>query len=388
MTKLTIAGGGIGGLAAALACQRAGCSVTVLEQATAFADVGAGVQLGPNAVRLLDLWGLGEPLRQCAARPTALQVLNAANGRTMGGLTLGDTIAKRYGSDYLTIHRADLHQLLLGAVQQAGVSLQLQVAVKRWSESPQHLNVVATNNTEHTVDGLIGCDGVWSTVRQQLLRDGGPRSTGHLAYRTLIDTENVPAEVPLTQVTVWLGKDMHAVAYPVRGGSLLNLVVIVEGTQPGDPGNWNHQANGRALLKRMAGEHTVLQKLIDVALEWRLWVLHDRPPLRSPQAMAQGRVALLGDASHAMLPYLAQGAAMALEDAEQLGMSLQIKEHDVPAAWQHFANARWQRNAQVQEKSRRNGVIFHAKGPLRWVRNIAMKWGGEGLLDSPWLYGG
>ena len=116
---------------------------------------------------------------------------------------------------------------------------------------------------------------------------------------------------------------------------------------------------------------------------------HLRTKLMKPCGDAvSGRVALLGDASHAMLPYLAQGAAMALEDAEQLGISLQIKEHDVPAAWQHFANARWQRNAQVQEKSRRNGVIFHAKGPLRWVRNIAMKWGGEGLLDSPWLYGG
>lgn len=389
MKEMVVVGGGIGGLAAALACHRAGYGATVLEQANAFSDIGAGIQLGPNAVRVLDQWGLGDALRTVAARPQGLVVLNAADGQVLGKMALGEAVTRRYGSDYLTLHRGDLHQLLLRAVQQAGLRLVLNTVVRRWSERADHVSVTCTDAAEYGAEGLLGCDGVWSPVRQLLLRDGRPRATGHLAYRTLIEPENLPAALAQDQVTVWLGADMHAVAYPVRGGALFNLVVIVEGEQPGDPENWNHQASGRAVAKRLASSHGVLQSAVDAAIEWKLWMLHSRPAVAGPQHMARGRVALLGDASHAMLPYMAQGAAMALEDAAQLGQSLQTAVQDglnMPSALQHYAAARWARNARVQERSRRNGIIFHATGPLRWARNLAMAVGGERMLDSPWLY--
>ncbi len=384
--RVVVAGGGIGGLAASLASRRAGCEVTVLEQASAITEVGAGIQLGPNAVRVLDQWGLSGPLRQVAARPQALQVLDARSGRTLGRLSLGEAMVRKHGTDYLTIHRADLQQLLLRACLDAGVDVRLQTAVKRWQDEANRLQVWDHAGHVHVADALIGADGLWSVVRQQLLRDGQPVSTGHLAYRTLIDADQLPSGMPADQVTVWLGAAMHAVAYPVRAGELFNLVVIVEGDQAGDPQNWSHLANGRNLLNRLGDVHSALQALVDAALEWKLWMLHGRPPVGRAQDMAQGRVALLGDASHAMRPYLAQGAAMALEDAAMLGRCLAAGGGDVPQALQAYAQARWQRNARVQEKSRRNGIIFHAQGPLRWGRDAAMRVGGERLLDTPWLY--
>jgi salicylate hydroxylase len=387
MTHVVVAGGGIGGLAAALACRRADCHVTVLEQATAISEVGAGIQLGPNAVRILDQWGLEGPLRQVAARPQALNVLDARNGRVLGRLALGDAMVRKHGTDYLTIHRADLQQLLLQACMAAGVEVHLQAAVTRWQEEPVALRVWDHAGQVHAADALVGADGLWSVVRQQLLRDGRPVSTGHLAYRTLIDADKLPTGLPANQVSVWLGAAMHAVAYPVRGGELFNVVVIVEGDQAGDPQNWNHLASGRSVLKRLGDVHQTLHDLVDAGLEWKLWMLHGRPPVGHPQEMAQGRVALLGDASHAMRPYFAQGAAMALEDAAALGQCWQHGGGDVPQALSLYAQARWQRNARVQEKSRRNGIIFHAQGPLRWGRDLAMKLCGERLLDTPWLYG-
>jgi len=386
MSQVLVAGGGIGGLAASLALRQTDCTVSVLEQATALTEVGAGIQLGPNAVRILDQWGLANSLREVACRPRSLQVLDADRGRVLGRLALGDAMVRKHGSDYLTIHRADLQQLLWRACAAAGVEVCLQSAVKRWQDGPDQLQVWDHTGQVRAADALIGADGLWSVVRQQLLRDGRPLSTGHLAYRTLVEADQLPAGLAVDQVTVWLGAAMHAVAYPVRAGALFNLVVIVEGDQAGDPQNWSHLANGRQLLKRLGDVHTTLLTLVDAALEWKLWMLHGRPPVRRAQDMAQGRVALLGDASHAMRPYLAQGAAMAIEDAATLGRCWHSRGGDVPQALQAYAQARWQRNARVQEKSRRNGIIFHAQGPLRWGRNLAMRVGGERLLDTPWLY--
>lgn len=388
MTRVHVAGGGIGGLAAAWACKAAGCDVWVTEQATAITEVGAGIQLGPNAVTVLDRWGLAEPLRRVACRPERLQVLDAASGRVLGGLRLGERMRRLYGADYLTIHRADLQQLLLQACTQAGVQVALSSTVKRWLDDGSRVQVWDQHGHVRVADVLVGADGLWSTVRQQLLRDGRPRATGHLAYRTLIEAGKLPAAVVQDQVTVWLGAAMHAVAYPVRGGAWFNLVVIVEGAQPGDPENWNHIANASSLLKRLAAGHHLLRDLVAAAPDWKLWMLHTRPMVDAPHHMAQGRVALLGDASHAMLPYLAQGAAMALEDAAVLGEVLGGPTPDLATALLRYAEQRWQRNAEVQEKARRNGVIFHARGPLRWGRDLAMRLGGERLLDMPWLYGG
>lgn len=388
-----VAGGGIGGLATALALSRAGQQVTVLEQAAAFADVGAGIQLGPNAVCLLDGWGLGTALRAVAAQPEQLLVRDAHDGSTLGRLRLGTAMCERYGHDYLCAHRADLHGLLLDAALQEGASVVSGFTIKTIAESQVNTRAQGINHKKNAqnIDGqaLIGCDGLWSVVRQHLLRDGSPRATGHLAYRALLPASAAPAGVARQDVTVWLGPRLHVVCYPVRGGEWLNLVAVVHGqTSCADQQGWTQIADAPTLLAALPGAHSSLRDLVQAAPGWTRWVLHDRPPLQSAAPYANGRIALLGDAAHPMRPYLAQGAAMALEDAAALAQALQTTPHDVPVALQHYAAARWQRNARVQQKAQRNGRIFHAQGPLRLARNLAMRLGGERLLDTPWLYGG
>lgn len=388
-----VAGGGIGGLATALALSRNGLPVTVLEQATAFADVGAGIQLGPNAVRLLDGWGLGLALRNVAVQPQQLRVRDAHDGRPLGRLHLGAAMRQRYGHDYLCAHRADLHTLLLGAARQAGASIVPGFAIENVAESQGNTWARGMNDSKNAqnIDGqaLIGCDGLWSVVRQHLLHDGPPRPTGHLAYRALLPRSTVPTGVPREDISVWLGPRMHVVCYPVRGGEWLNLVAVVHGQlSSGQTQGWTHTADASTLLAALPGAHSRLRDLVQAAPGWTRWLLHDRPPLLAAAPYVQGRIALLGDAAHPMRPYLAQGAAMALEDAAALAESFRVLPHDVPQALQRYAAARWRRNAQVQARAQRNGRIFHAQGPLRWARNLAMRLGGERLLDTPWLYRG
>ena len=389
--KVAIAGGGIGGLAAMLALSRNGQQVELFEQAAAFSEIGAGIQLGPNVTRILQAWGLLDGVRQTATAPDRLQVRSANTGGVLGELRLGDAMAARYGAPYLTLHRADLHAVLLQAVQQTSADLHVDSAVRSFQQT---LDVVSlqTRHSEQLSDPdfqlLVGADGLWSQIRQQLLSDDAPCRTGHLAYRALIKQTELPARLRSQNVTAWLGRKLHVVQYAVRGGEWLNVVVFVHGDVPDDFQNWNHSANAADLSGQLAGCCPALQELAKAASGWRLWVMHDRQPMQGPHQHAQGRVALLGDAAHPMRPYLAQGAGMAMEDAAELGTVMRgANSANVPAALRHYAANRWQRNARVQARALRNGRIFHATGPMRWGRDVAMKLMGEKLLDLPWLYG-
>ena len=401
--QLLVAGGGIGGLAAALACARQGWQVRVFERAAALSEVGAGVQLGPNVVRLLQAWALGPALQAVAAFPARLDVRDAASGQQLASLRLAD-MARRYGAPYATIHRADL----LGLLQQAalahgGIALQLDRRVQRFDDTSECL-LLQLQHGDGTAappvpgDALVGADGLWSCVRTQLLADGPPRLTGHLAYRALLPQATLPKALRSNEVTAWLGPRLHLVSYPVRCGEALNVVAFVHGAPPGGArgatpdalADWDHATNAADLQAALAGCCAPLQELVRAVPGWRLWVLADRPPLQAAAQQARGRVALLGDAAHPMRPYLAQGAGMAIEDAEALGRALHQVDaagHGVPAALARYAQERWQRNARVQARALRNGMVFHATGPLRWGRNLSLRLLGERLLDMPWLYG-
>jgi salicylate hydroxylase len=389
MTKQAlIVGGGIGGLAAALACSRALWPVRLFEQASEFSEVGAGIQMGPNVVRVLHGWGLADALTKVAAFPERLQVRNAVSGDELGVLRLGAMALQRYGAPYATIHRADLHQLLLQALQQRdGVTFNLKKTVERYAETPSAVGLRTSDGMEVEGDALIGADGLWSRIRVQMLNDGAPRVTGHLAHRAMLPQQSLPPHLRSQQITAWLGPKLHVVQYPVRRGEWLNVVAIVQGRVPGDLQSWDHSANAADLRSAMAGTCAPLQALIEAVPEWRLWALCDRPPMRSAREQAQGRVALLGDAAHPMRPYLAQGAGMAIEDAAELGKQL-AQTLDVPTLLRSYALNRWQRNARVQARSIRNGEIFHLDGPARAARDAGLKLLGERLLDVPWLYGG
>ncbi len=394
--QLLIAGGGIGGLAAALAVARAGWDVRLFERAPEFSEVGAGVQLGPNVTRILRDWGLEDELAAVAAFPDRLQVRNAVSGAELGTLGLGARALERYGAPYATIHRADLHGLLHRAASgQARLHLNPGHELTGFVDDGKVVTLGLKSGQSVEGDALLGADGVWSRVRQQLLGDGPPSFTGHLAYRAMLRQSALPQVLRSTQVTAWLGPRLHVVQYPVRRREWMNLVAIVHGAPPADPQNWDHHANAADLQRAMGTLCTPLRELIAAVpaasvnpQAWRLWALADRPPLTAAGQMARGLVALLGDAAHPMRPYLAQGAGMAIEDAAELARSLAMDAIDLPTRLKRYALARWQRCARVQARSIRNGQIFHSTGLLRLGRDASIRLLGQRILDVPWLYGG
>ena len=389
--ELLVAGGGIGGLAAAVGARRAGWDVRLFEQAQAFSEVGAGIQLGPNATRILREWGLmhGQLGAQVVA-PPRLRVRDGVDGAELAVLELGESIEHRYGAPYLAVHRADLQAALLAAASDAGIRLHPGCRVSNVEPQADGLAVRTTAAALVHGDALVAADGLWSSLRAEVTGGDGPRSTGHLAYRGLVRQQDLPQPLRSAEVSVWLAPRMHLVSYPVRGGEWLNMVCVVEGSQPGDPRDWDHAAEQAQLDAALGPVCSEVRDSVAAMPAWRLWMLHARGPVGSPDQMARGAMALLGDAAHPMRPYLAQGAGMAIEDARELQRVLAMVTEgiaDVPTALRRYALNRWERVARVQERSERNGTIFHATGPLRMARNAALKTLGAKLLDQPWLYG-
>ena len=402
MTKsLLIAGGGIAGMATGLAAARANWQASVFERTAEFSEVGAGVQLGPNVTRTLQKWGLSDALRDVASFPLGLHARNLRTGEVLATLPVGDAVVK-YGAPYITIHRADLHDLLTQAALQHGVQVHKDATVTcvhqshdvAWFEVMQHGQL-----EEHSTALAVAADGVWSPLRLQLLGDGMPSFTGHIAYRALVEQSQLPLHLRSQDVSVWMGSKAHVVSYPVRGGDYLNVVCLAEGRLLDEDASnlqtlqaWNAQkSEAQTLVELRHALHGACSSLVDLigaCRDWRLWPLCGRPAMKGVHEHAQGRLALVGDAAHPMLPYLAQGAGMAIEDAFELGMGLMhASAVNVPQCLQSFAQARWQRNAQVQLRAVRNGQIFHAIGPMRLARDLALRLMGEKLMDVPWLYG-
>ena len=383
LEKVLIVGGGIAGLASGLALARARAEIRILERAPELTEVGAGVQLGPNVTRILNAWGLSPAIEKVAAYPVSLKARSATSGEVLASLPLSD-MATRYGSPYITIHRADLQNVLLNKVQALGVDVRCSSPVQK-----------LPTDLHENANALIIADGVWSNLRQQLLGDGPPRITGHLAYRALLSQADLPAHLRTQDVSVWMGPKVHVVQYPVRGGEWLNVVCLTEGQLEGvtlqDLQGWNLSKTSQDTRDDLQGalKNTCphLQALVEACSNWRLWPLCDRPPMQSAAQHAQGRIALVGDAAHPMRPYLAQGAGMAIEDAAELAHQwTALADQDVGQRFAAFAHARWQRNARVQARAIRNGEIFHATGPMQWARDVGLRTLGEKLMDMPWLY--
>jgi salicylate hydroxylase len=399
--NVLIAGGGIAGMATGFALARAGWQTTVFERAAEFSEVGAGVQLGPNVTRILQTWGLGDALKQVAVFPAGLRACSMSTGEVLATLPVKDALTT-YGAPYVTMHRADLHGLLLQAANREGVQVLSDAVVQRMAQTSDAatLEVIQHEQSQqHTAAMVVAADGVWSPLRQQLLGDGLPTFTGHIAYRALVAQANLPAYLRSQDVSVWMGSQAHVVSYPVRSGEYLNVVCLTEGRLLDDDANnlqalqtWNAKKSEAQTLTEL---HHALRgacaPLIDLMLackDWRLWPLCGRPVMQGAHEHAQGRVALVGDAAHPMLPYLAQGAGMAIEDANELAAQLLgATAANAPDRLQQFADARWQRNARVQTRAVRNGQIFHATGAVRVGRDIGLRLMGSRLMDMPWLYG-
>jgi salicylate hydroxylase len=295
-----------------------------------------------------------------------------------------------------------LHELLMQAALREGVQIHSDAAVQRVNQSSDEavLDVVQHGQTQqHVGSVVVAADGLWSPLRQQVLGDGLPAFTGHIAYRALVAQADLPAHLRSQDVSVWMGSQAHVVSYPVRGGEFLNVVCLAEGRLLDADANhlqalqtWNAQKSEAQTLAELhhavRGACAPLTDLMAACRDWRLWPLCGRPAMQGAHEHAQGRLVLVGDAAHPMLPYLAQGAGMAIEDANVLASHLSdAKGAEVALELQHFANARWQRNARVQARAVRNGQIFHAAGPMRVGRDMGLRMMGARLMDVPWLYG-
>ena len=329
-------------------------------------------------------------MARVAAFPGRLQVRNALSGAELGVLPLGERSVRLYGAPYATIHRADLHRLLLEALEQrSDVRLGLGSWVVNFRETPHAVTLTTTEGLEVEADVLVGADGLWSRVRELMLNDGAPRVPGHLAYRAMVPQASLPERLRSQQVTAWLGPRLHVVQYPVRRGEWLNVVAIVQGQVDGDLHSWDHGANAADLRKAMGHTCPPLQDLIAAIPDWRLWALCDRPPMKGAWQQAQGRVALLGDAAHPMRPYLAQGAGMAIEDARRTGS---VAGPGLRCPWASACSTMRRTGGNAVPGSRRvPSAMARSSTRMDWSAGAGMptlKLLGERVLDVPWLYAG
>ncbi len=381
--KVIVAGGGIGGLAAALSLARRGAQVTVLERAAILSEVGAGLQLSPNATRLLFGLGLEDELRRIGFAPLSADIRDRADGRLLLSTPLAATAEARWGAPYLQAHRADLHAILLSAVQDAGMRLRVDSAIETFEHDGVNVQVqVGAERLQ--ADVLVGADGIHSRVRSALLGERPARFTGQIAWRGLVEADRLPPGLVVPAATVWTSTGAHFVHYYVRAGAMVNFVGFTAGRRP-SPESWSEPAAPGEIAQAFAGWPEPVRALIanqKGGCGWRSAV-HDRAP--SPD-WVRGRVALLGDAAHPMPPYLAQGAGMAIEDAEALARHLAGPL--APAeALQAYAAERFARTRRVQTWAQRNGAIFHLPGPLRRTAFAVARSGGGGAGRLDWLYG-
>jgi 2-polyprenyl-6-methoxyphenol hydroxylase-like FAD-dependent oxidoreductase len=383
-SPVLVAGGGIGGLAAALALARQGFRVKVLEQAAQLGEIGAGIQLGPNAFAAFDALGVGERARGRAVYTERMVLMDAVDESEVASLPVGAAFRERFGNPYAVIHRADVHLSLLEGVQETErIELVTGTRVERIEQHADGVTAIDAAGGEHRGSALVGADGTKSALRQQLVGDP-VRVSGHVVYRAVVEAKDFPEDLRWNAPAVWAGPDCHLVHYPLRNGEQYNVVVTFHSRQSE---TWGvTEGSPDEVLSYFKGIGERPRQLLSLPKRWTRWSTADREPIAR---WTYGRATLLGDAAHPMLQYLAQGACMALEDAVTLGEALRAREGDFAGAFALYETSRAARTARVVLSAREMGRIYHAKGIERLVRNDL--WRGrspERFYDAlEWLYG-
>jgi len=383
---IIIAGGGIGGLAAALGLARKGYRSIVLEKAPQLGEIGAGIQLGPNAFHAFDYLGVGDMARRMAVYIDSLRFMDAMTGEEVTRIPLDDTFRTRFENPYAVVHRGELFGVFLRACKENPlIELCVGSEVKTYDQDGSSVTAFLANGETVVGRALIGADGLWSNIRRKLVGDGAPRVSGHTTYRSVIPIEEMPEDLRWNAATLWAGPKCHIVHYPLSGWKTFNLVVTYH----------NDAAEPVAALpvtkeevaKGFAHVAPVARQVIERGKDWKLWVLCDRDPVSN---WVDERVALLGDAAHPMLQYFAQGACMAMEDAVCLSAELEGNEVSIESALLAYNSKRALRTARVQLQSREIGQhIYHPSGAHARLRNAMMsaKTADDWYDSVAWLYG-
>jgi len=388
--SVMIAGAGIGGLTAALAIAQHGFGVALFDLAVKLEEIGTGIQLSPNASRILIGLGLGKQLQRHVVAPEELRILDARTARVLVRAPLGASAEQRYGAPYWVIHRGDLQAVLIEAVRaQPGAIFHLGTKVDGFTFDTNGVTISARSAGRDFEDrgaALIAADGLWSTLRRSLGHWREPRFARHSAWRAVAQAEAVAPELRVPAIHLWLGSGAHLVHYPVRGGRLINIVAIIRDDWR-DVG-WSASGERAEILARFASSvwSAPARAIVAAPRDWQKWALFDRAPLAY---WGKGAVTLLGDAAHPMLPYLAQGAAMAIEDAVVLAQRLAEMRADPAGAMRRYEGQRRARTARAQRAARRNGEVYQLGGPAGFMRNVALTAiGGKRLVARyDWLYG-
>ncbi len=380
-----IAGGGIGGLATALALARAGIASHVLEQRAEFSAEGAGIQIGPNGTRILQSLGVSEALSPYVGVPEAIHVRDGATGAELARLPLGRWIAERHGAPYWVVHRGDLHAVLVDAARaEPRITLSIGAAAAAVAADEDAVAVASANGETWTGKALIGTDGLWSAVRTALLPECTPRFAGKSAARSVLPLQEVASELRTQEVGIWLFADAHVVHYPVSGGAALAIVVIVPDTH--DDTEWSAPVPPAWVRERLPACAGLLRDLVATPQTWRRWALHTLPRLPT---WTRGPVTLLGDAAHAIVPFLAQGGVLALEDAVVLAQALQGSGNNAAAAFGLYERRRRPRVLRVAKASLQNGRIYRLHGAAAHARDLVLRLAPPERLMAryDWLYG-
>ncbi|NEX62516.1 3-hydroxybenzoate 6-monooxygenase [Noviherbaspirillum galbum] len=379
-----VAGGGIGGLSAALALVRRGFAVKVLEQAAEIGEIGAGIQLGPNAFHAFDALGIGEKARGRAVYTDEMVMHDALDETLVGRIPTGEAFRRRFGNPYAVIHRVDVHRSLLEGAQETGlVEFLTSTHVSRVEQDEQGVTVLDQHGNAHRGQALIGADGVKSVVRQQYVGDP-PRVSGHVVYRAVVDKSDFPTDLQWNAASIWVGPNCHLVHYPLRVGEQYNVVVTFHSRRQE---SWGVTEGSREEVQSYFQDICPrARQLIDLPKSWKRWATADRDPIGQ---WSFGRATLLGDAAHPTLQYMAQGACMAMEDGVTLGEALRVSDNDFTRAFALYQRSRIARTARIVLSSREMGRIFHASGVERLVRNDLWKGRSpERFYDAmEWLYG-
>jgi salicylate hydroxylase len=382
---ILIAGGGIGGCAAALALALKGYPTVVMEKAEEFAEVGAGIQLGPNVHKMFIRLGIQKAIEDIAFYPSNLFMNDGITGELITQVDIGKKFCERFGAPYGVIHRGDLLDVLFKACEASDlITTHTSTEVNKFEEAGDLIKILTKDGRKFEGSALISADGLWSKIRSKIINDGDPIVSGHIAYRAVLPIEDVPDFVKNDDVVLWAGPNFHLVHYKLRRGELFNIVAVFHSDKYEK--GWDAYGDPKELHTRFKDAREEVKTLLNKINSWKMWVLCDREPVKN---WSKGRVTLLGDAAHPTLQYLAAGAGMAIEDAVVLADLLEKNNYKLAETFKAYQNARYLRTGQVQAMARLHGQIYHAGGVIAELRTKMFEGKSPQNYDGiAWLYDG